>query len=696
MSSVKLSHIYKVYPNGLKAVNDFSMDIEDGEFIVFVGPSGCGKSTTLRMIAGLEEITAGELKIDDEVVNDAEPKERDIAMVFQNYALYPHMTVYNNMAFGLELRHTPKDEIKRRVSSAARILGITDYLQKKPKEMSGGQRQRVALGRAMVRNPKVMLLDEPLSNLDAKLRTQMRSEILKLHDRLKTTFIYVTHDQVEAMTMGTRIVVMKDGFVQQIDTPRNLYSYPCNKFVAGFIGTPQMNFYSGTIKRVGDSVELVFDGTEIRLTAPYELFAKTDGTYLDGEKKVVFGIRSEHISTDPNKYPYKAKCKVSYCEDLGVDSQVYGNFDLNYIDMAEPEYKDPVEEPEEIKPKKKKRRKKGEPEDKPDDDRYESKTRVVIKAPAATKIDRDSIIDVSLDLSNMQIFDAETEQSIVPRVPSHYTLPCSVRDGVLYLLGFEFTLPPAVAPGDGEYMLEAEKGALSVGTGLKAEFLDKEDIDGVTLNRFKAEDTILYVASDGKHGKPKGIAIDFKRCSFVKDGVTVVAAMPVQNSLECVLTKFKDVVQQKIDGETKDVKVKRYRLNFAVYPETVLGKDGVAVKDERTLAEKYRSKSVPLTAHSLVCMDDDAQKILVGAGRAVYKDTLEARFSPYAVKMGEGLDATVETVLDYGKEKFAKCIVGTTPVYVSVDDGFDKKTVKISPYSNAIFVYDKTIDIRLV
>ena len=243
MASLTLNHIYKVYPNGVKAVNDFTMEINDKEFIVFVGPSGCGKSTTLRMIAGLEEITSGELKIGDIVVNDMEPKDRDIAMVFQNYALYPHMTVYNNMAFGLKLRKMPKDEIDRRVREAANILGITEYLNRKPKAMSGGQRQRVALGRAIVREPKVFLLDEPLSNLDAKLRATMRSEISKLHHKLQTTFIYVTHDQVEAMTMGTRIVVMKDGFVQQIDTPRNLYNYPCNKFVAGFIGRQQVNFF---------------------------------------------------------------------------------------------------------------------------------------------------------------------------------------------------------------------------------------------------------------------------------------------------------------------------------------------------------------------------------------------------------------------------------------------------------------------
>ena len=287
MADLSLKHIYKVYPNGTKAVNDFNMQIADKEFIVFVGPSGCGKSTMLRMIAGLEEISAGELRIGGAVVNDMEPKDRDIAMVFQNYALYPHMTIYNNIAFGLEMqkvpdikrdkkgkpvlnkhgkeikimRHYTKDEISKKVHEAAQILGITDYLKKKPKEMSGGQRQRVALGRAIVREPKVMLLDEPLSNLDAKLRTAMRSEIVKLHDKLQTTFIYVTHDQVEAMTMGTQIVVMKNGFIQQIDTPKNLYIYPANKFVAGFIGTPQMNFFNGTLKKDGDKVRIAFTNT---------------------------------------------------------------------------------------------------------------------------------------------------------------------------------------------------------------------------------------------------------------------------------------------------------------------------------------------------------------------------------------------------------------------------------------------------
>ena len=256
MASISLKNICKKYPNGFEAVKNFNMEIEDKEFIIFVGPSGCGKSTTLRMVAGLEDISSGDLLIDGRRVNDVEPKDRDIAMVFQNYALYPHMTVYDNMAFALKLRKTPKDEIDKMVREAARILDLEKLLDRKPKALSGGQRQRVAMGRAIVRNPKVFLMDEPLSNLDAKLRVQMRTEISKLHQRLGTTIIYVTHDQTEAMTLGTRIVVMKDGVVQQIDSPQNLYNSPANLFVAGFIGSPQMNFVDAKCVVNGSQVDL--------------------------------------------------------------------------------------------------------------------------------------------------------------------------------------------------------------------------------------------------------------------------------------------------------------------------------------------------------------------------------------------------------------------------------------------------------
>ena len=295
MASVSLQHIYKVYTGNVTAVSDFTLDIEDKEMIVLVGPSGCGKSTTLRMVAGLEEISDGELYIGDKLVNDVAPKDRDIAMVFQNYALYPHMTVYDNMAFGLKLRKTPKDEIKRRVEEAAKILDIAHLLNRKPKALSGGQRQRVALGRAIVREPKVFLFDEPLSNLDAKLRVAMRTEITKLHQRLQTTFIYVTHDQTEAMTMASRIVVMKDGVVQQVDTPQNLYDYPANEFVAGFIGSPQMNFFNVKLERQGQDVVALFGDNKI--VVPEKKISKfTDESYIG--KEVVMGIRPENISDD--------------------------------------------------------------------------------------------------------------------------------------------------------------------------------------------------------------------------------------------------------------------------------------------------------------------------------------------------------------------------------------------------------------
>ena len=292
MASLSLKNISKVYPNGFVAVKDFNLEIADKEFIIFVGPSGCGKSTTLRMVAGLEEISSGELYIGDKLVNDVAPKDRDIAMVFQNYALYPHMTVYDNIAFGLKLRKTPKDQIQRAVAEAAKILDLEKLLDRKPAALSGGQRQRVAMGRAIVRNPKVFLMDEPLSNLDAKLRVQMRVEISKLHKRLETTIIYVTHDQTEAMTLGTRIVVMKDGIVQQVDTPANLYNNPVNLFVAGFMGSPQMNFIDAEVQKDGDDVRLAFGRSSIKIPEN-QAKALLDGDYIG--KTVTMGIRPEDI-----------------------------------------------------------------------------------------------------------------------------------------------------------------------------------------------------------------------------------------------------------------------------------------------------------------------------------------------------------------------------------------------------------------
>ena len=282
----------QITDRGVVAVQQFNIDIKDKEFIVLVGPSGCGKSTTLRMIAGLEEITEGELYIDGELMNAVEPKDRDIAMVFQSYALYPHMSVYDNMAYSLKIKRVPKDEIDKKVREAAEILGITDYLQRKPKALSGGQRQRVAIGRAIVRNPKVLLMDEPLSNLDAKLRNQMRAELLKLQSRIQTTIIYVTHDQVEAMTLGDRIVVMKDGYIQQIGTPQEVFNHPLNLFVAGFIGTPQMNFFSGRLEKESNGYSVEYKGYRVRLSD--EKAARLAKNNV-GSQDVLFGVRPDHM-----------------------------------------------------------------------------------------------------------------------------------------------------------------------------------------------------------------------------------------------------------------------------------------------------------------------------------------------------------------------------------------------------------------
>ena len=370
MASLSLKHIYKKYPGGVTAVSDFCLEIKDKEFIIFVGPSGCGKSTTLRMIAGLEEITEGELFIGDKLVNDVAPKDRDIAMVFQNYALYPHMSVFDNMAFGLKLRKTPKEEIKRKVEEAARILDITHLLDRKPKALSGGQKQRVALGRAIVRDPKVFLLDEPLSNLDAKLRATMRTELTKIHKRLGTTFIYVTHDQVEAMTMATRIVVMKDGLIQQVDSPQNLYDYPCNLFVAGFIGTPQMNFINAKLEKKGEDVYVNFAGNSLKL--PNEKANNPDLKDYIG-KEVIVGLRPECIHDEPMYLSSMADSVISFNVDV---TELMGNEIFLYLAA----------------------------------DEEQSLTARVSSRSTARAGDT---IKVAIDLSRLHIFDKDTERCIV-------------------------------------------------------------------------------------------------------------------------------------------------------------------------------------------------------------------------------------------------------------------------------------------
>ena len=510
MASLSLKHIFKVYDGSVKAaVNDFCMDIDDKEFIVFVGPSGCGKSTTLRMIAGLEEITAGELRIDDQVVNDLEPKDRNIAMVFQNYALYPHMTVYENMAFSLRTAHMPNEEVHKKVVEAAEILGITEYLQRKPKALSGGQRQRVALGRAIVRQPKVFLLDEPLSNLDAKLRAAMRTEISILHEKLGTTFIYVTHDQVEAMTMGTRIVVMKSGYIQQIDTPINLYKYPDNMFVAGFIGTPQMNFFDAIIKKNGDDVVYSLScGTDIRMS--YIQTDKVPLKYMNGKTPVVLGIRPDDIRLHEGDVPEdpawsSAKAIVNVVEVLGSETLVYANLNIND----------------------------------PDDE----SGKVIIKANPDCPARRGDIVDISISLRKFHVFDKETEKSIRKRLPIQNTVNCSIKNGCIEFEGNSFKLPPAIQAKECESAeVTMPISAFKLGSGAgKANIQWIESIEGKTLYFLKVGELTLFSVEEGgatyKIGDVVNFDIDMRFISIEECGISPI---DLKNSLDGDFLKEKE------------------------------------------------------------------------------------------------------------------------------------------------------------
>ena len=367
MAQVRLENVWKIYPNGVEAVKNANLTVEDKEFVVLLGPSGCGKTTTLRMIAGLEEITRGKIYIDGKVVNDVEPKDRDIAMVFQNYALYPHMTVYENMAFGLKLRKFPKDEIDRRVKEAARILGIENLLDRKPRQLSGGQRQRVAVGRAIVRNPKVFLFDEPLSNLDAKLRVQMRAELKKLHHRLEATIIYVTHDQVEAMTMADKIVVMREGVIQQIGDPHEIYNHPANMFVAGFIGSPPMNFINAKVIRGEGGLWIKTEGFQVKVPKDKE-DALAD--YID--KDIVFGIRPENIYDKMFAYAPKEENTVTGVVDV---VEPLGSETILHVKVG------------------------------PDT--------VTAKVDPKTKAKEGQEIDLVFDMDSMHAFDPETQKAII-------------------------------------------------------------------------------------------------------------------------------------------------------------------------------------------------------------------------------------------------------------------------------------------
>ena len=527
MAGLRLEHIYKVYPNGTKAVSDFTMDIKDQEFIVFVGPSGCGKSTTLRMIAGLEEISAGELYIDDRIVNDVEPKDRDIAMVFQNYALYPHMTVYENMAFGLKLRKVPNEVIHEKVLWAAKILNLTELLDRKPRAMSGGQRQRVALGRALLRNPKVMLLDEPLSNLDAKLRAAMRSEIAKLHDQLKTTFIYVTHDQIEAMTLGTRVVVMKLGRIMQMDTPKNLYDYPENLFVAGFIGTPQMNFFDATLTRTKDIIDVHFAGTESVVSVPRSILRKVQPQYLDGTKNVIVGLRGEHISLDPEKVALSntlIDVKISHFEELGNETYIYGDLNMDGSGFED------------------------------------SNTRIIIKGTSNYGLVKGQITKAAFDFTKVHMFDKTTENSINPRVPSMNLVDATIENGVMSFGGLSFELPNAIQLANGEYEVTIPTRAITLGSeGVKVEIAGVEKVNAVNLISLTIGENLLFTSTEEEVDmNANNITLDYTQLGFIQNGEIIRAAIGEYDKINAIFLnnetaksyigdKYNPVIEQRVE-----------------------------------------------------------------------------------------------------------------------------------------------------
>ena len=392
MARLSLKGLSKVYPSGVAAVTDFSLDIRDGEFVVLVGSSGCGKSTILRMIAGLEEITAGELYIDGKKVNDVDTKDRDVAMLSQGFTLYPHLTVYDNMAFGLKLRKVSKQDIDRRVREAAAVLGLTDCLMRKPKTLSAGQRQRVALGRALVREPKVFLLDEPLSNLDGRLRAQMRTEIAKLHARLGTTFLYVTNDQVEAMTMGTRVVVLREGFMQQADTPQNLYDYPIDRFVAGLIGTPPMNFFEARLARIRERVCVTFEGKRIALPRSVEMRIRSLDTYLDTDKPLILGIRPEDVHDEENFLAASPdtviEAKVELVEKLGAETHLCCRLDTKAEEGASIRSSD-----------------------------------LIVRVDPRSAVARGEVVELAVDARHIHLFVVQTELSLLAHDEDYEVIP---------------------------------------------------------------------------------------------------------------------------------------------------------------------------------------------------------------------------------------------------------------------------------
>lgn len=646
MASLKLSHIYKVYDNGHKAVNDFNIDIDDKEFIVFVGPSGCGKSTTLRMIAGLEEITAGDLFIGDTLVNDMEPKDRDIAMVFQNYALYPHMTVYDNMAFGLKNKHMPNDQIRDRVLEAAKILDIEEYLDRKPKAMSGGQRQRVALGRAIVRNPKVFLLDEPLSNLDAKLRAQMRTEITKLHKKLQTTFIYVTHDQVEAMTMGTRIVVMKLGYVQQIDTPLNLYNKPRNKFVAGFIGTPQMNFFDVTLLRHGEQVTVTFDDGK-KFEVPFETVSKVHDHYLHGDKTVILGIRPDHLCVTSEDTGIQAK--VNVVEQLGNESILYGQLSLD----------------EEVELK--------------------SRNQIIIKIPSGVTYELGQIVNVKVDTDKIHLFDKDSELTLMEDVPE-YTIVKAKVGKKMDMLGSKVKLPSAFVhaiEGLNEVSVHIPPDAcIDEGKDYSLPVHKVEEFKDFKLVTLVLDDRYLFLKTnkDVKEGENFSFSLRNEKLRLLNGDEVLLEPVSEAESLLGTFVKQKEKVPfVKVDGH--------YQEATGEEPE------------DAKITMKTRVKFYfEIEGVKFLSPMEKVVKITTIEGPSCYNKTYKYVLDRKNIHFGEegqGLHANVKEVVDYGNICYARLDINGQELLVEVDPSFDKLEVNVYFDGNDAEVYQREIDMRI-
>ncbi len=625
MANLKLSHIYKVYENGHKAVSDFSIDIADREFIVFVGPSGCGKSTTLRMIAGLESITAGDLFIGDTLVNDMEPKDRDIAMVFQSYALYPHMTVYENMAFGLRNRKMPEEEIKERVLKAAKMLDIEDYLERKPKEMSGGQRQRVALGRALVRDPKVFLLDEPLSNLDAKLRAAMRTEITALHKSLNTTFIYVTHDQVEAMTMGTRIVVMKLGYVQQIDTPMNLYNEPYNKFVAGFIGTPQMNFFDVTLKRNHENVAVRFDNGD-EITVPYESVSKIHPSYLEGDRKVTFGIRPEHMTVDRDERGLRFV--VTNVERLGNETIIYGKLGDH---LGEFTMKD-------------------------------EGNGIIAKVVDRDDIEVGDVVYAEPNPSKLHFFDAETEVTLMSKIPPYNSVSAKASGETMELLGGKAPLPAVYAKalaGAENFELVVPPSAIVPGKDFRLPVSRIEQVDDKRLAYLRFGEGYIFalVGDEVKEGEDYCFSLLNEKVDLKAGEETLLKAVPDEDSL---------------DGSFYKTEVKE--------------------AGERVLHFFYR-----IGDYSVEAKPEHGYKINSIDGDSCYKKTYRYAVSRSSMRLSkdEGLSAEIVEILDYGNVRFARAKAGDQEFLIEAGDAVRLGPAKVVFGSEDISVYSIESDMKI-